>query len=112
MRNNIPSHQMCRSPSRYLTDDQIKEIRNLYSDRKIPTRIIADKYNVSQAYISRLLLNKARIGIYKGKLLADEVKEIRNLFEDGISMSKLAKHFKVSECSIRSIVNGHSWRYI
>ncbi len=49
---------------------------------------------------------------FKAKLNTKKVREIRVLYEQGWTIVKIAKHFKVSTSTIGEIIRGRTWKHV
>lgn len=105
--------------------EQVKEIRELYNSGKFLQRELAEKYNISEGVIYKVVKNIAWYDknyhrvyekIQKGedhpsnKLNWKIVKEIREKYKTGTySQSMLAKEYRVEQTNISFIVRNKTW---
>jgi len=106
-----------------LTEQDILEIRKMYSQGNISSEKIAEQFPVTGTQIRKILLGKrwkyltggASIKIKSGaaKLFEEQVLEIRERHIQGeTDLKKLAKEYHVVVDTIRRIINRKSWKHL
>ena len=104
-----------------LTEEQVKEIIDLYDTGKYTQSQVADKYNVTQTTISHILTNKSwsylklptirHVNMGNYKLKDEHVRQIRSMYST-TSVKELCKQFKVCATTISQIVNYKTWTHL
>lgn len=114
-----------------LTENQVIEIREMYSTGNFLGMELAKMYSVEKSTISSIINNKTwqhldkienKIKVLKrlgeghsrAKLKDSDIREIRKLYdsEDPKSCNKIATKFSVTRQCISGIIKGHHWAHI
>ncbi|KKM57077.1 hypothetical protein LCGC14_1550940 [marine sediment metagenome] len=110
-----------------LTEDQVRRIHRDYSGG-VFQRELANEYGVCVDLIKRIISGKLwphlglgnaiRKGVHVGertnnaKLSEEKVKSIRILYSSGLSQSKIAKKYGVSQATISDVLLGKIWSHV
>lgn len=102
-----------------LTWIQVKEIRRLWNTNKYTQQKLADRFNIANSIINRIISNKIWIDStyiknnsieHRKKLHQEDVNKIRELYKTGkYSQYKLANLFGITQTAIGLIVNNKRW---
>lgn len=98
-----------------ITLETANKIREMYSQGAATQAELAERYKVSQSYISYILTGRTRICEYtpqrpERKLNYEDAVSIRQLYaKGGISQRALANKFNVSQSFVSDILNNKCW---
>ncbi len=107
-------------PNSKLTEDDIREIRELASEG-LSQRKIAKQFGVTRGTIEPILKGETWTHVdpswqpskpkKKTKLTEDDIRQIRQAYQEGRS-EQLARRFNVSLGTIYSIINRKTWKHV
>jgi DNA-binding CsgD family transcriptional regulator len=107
-------------PSSKLTEEKIKEIKNLLIENKLTLKQIKDRFGVGIRTISEINSGKrwshvegvgTKIKTTQGgrKLSSEQVERIKKLLLEGMSCTEIGQLFGVSRSTVQSIKQGKTW---
>lgn len=101
-----------------LTDEQVIEMRKLYSETKIPIRELASKFGIGYRSASKIVAGHTwahlpvpeHVRNRAAKLSEDTVREIRRLRTTGTTVKEIAHQFTLSIFTVNDIVYRRTWK--
>ena len=107
-------------PSSKLTEDKVREIKDLLTEGNLSLKQIKNQFNVGIRTISEInsgkrwnhvegIGTKIRIARCAKKLNTEQVERIKKLLSDGVNCAEIGERFGVSRRAIQHIQQGKSW---
>jgi DNA-binding transcriptional regulator YiaG len=93
---------------------QVEELRRAYHAGGVTQKQLADRYGISQSYVSAIVRGERRAAVggptsenNRNKLTAEDAREIRKRYaEGGVSYADLAERYPVTASGIWHVVTG------
>lgn len=126
---DISSIECSKTSNAKLTEDDVREIKNLLKGKTMTHQEIANRYNVNKSTINNIKRNKAWTQVgedvsiveyskkgtsnSQAKLTDSDVREIKTLLKEGIAKQKeIAEMYGVGVTTVSQIKLGNRWTHI